>query len=690
MMIYKYILVLFINFICFGKNLTLESRINPPNRELMDIEIINDIMIIPGNLDGYDFYDISDPKNPFVISNLEIPIGNGNRSLPGLWVTVTEDSIAYITCRTKQEGSAIIDFSDPYNPEYMGSLSYSDLNIDNPSFEGSAVNGDLLAVAAHEDGLLFYDISNPIEPIFISQRMVENAWTVVFIDSNNYAIADNEYGLIIDQWDCPTDTCESSYIFTEGVVKDLLVVDSLLFIAEGSDGLSVYNISNINQPIFLDQYDTDGLTNKIAFFNNKIAVSDWLDVKIFEWNGSSLELIGYKNTGKRTMAIATRDSIIFSAEWQHLQTFSFGEIQQADLDISSWDISFPLLEIEESDTIDLVFENNGNSVLNISNFYINHSDFEIINLPDIIYPEEIIPAKLIYTKSDLNASGILQLSSNDPDESEIEISLVGNYEGGIVGASAPDFTLPIAGNGDGYFNLNEQLGKIVVIAFFAPGWPVCIPELSDLETSIWQSFPQDSVTLVGITSVNQSQIDQFLEDTGITYPILQDESSNGSGPGGFGGVVYDDYYIPNQGSPYPRDFIVDQNGILVYANNEMDTDYMIYIIEELLIDDDEYVEIDNSVKISNRFYIYSNYPNPFNPSTTLRYYLFKDQFINVTIYDISGKVVRNLINKNQKTGYNFIKWDSKNNEGKLVSGGIYMYNIQSEYFRETRKMILLK
>ena len=72
--------------------------------------------------------------------------------------------------------------------------------------------------------------------------------------------------------------------------------------------------------------------------------------------------------------------------------------------------------------------------------------------------------------------------------------------------------------------------------------------------------------MVGITSVNQEQVDQFIDDTGITYAILQDESSNlGNRPGGFGGVTYDDYYIPNQGSPYPRDFIVDQDGILVYA-----------------------------------------------------------------------------------------------------------------------------
>ena len=113
--------------------------------------------------------------------------------------------------------------------------------------------------------------------------------------------------------------------------------------------------NNINHPIFLDAYNTPGLANKIALFDsNKIAVSDWLDVKILEWTGETLELVGYKNTGKRTMAIGTRDSVIFSAEWQHLQTFSFGEISDTDMDISSWDISFPELGIGESDTFDLV------------------------------------------------------------------------------------------------------------------------------------------------------------------------------------------------------------------------------------------------------------------------------------------------------------------------------------------------
>ena len=77
----KKLILLLLPILCLAKNLTLEHRINPPNRELMDVEIFGDIMIIPGNLDGYDFYDISVPTEPVIISNFKIPMNN--RSLPG-------------------------------------------------------------------------------------------------------------------------------------------------------------------------------------------------------------------------------------------------------------------------------------------------------------------------------------------------------------------------------------------------------------------------------------------------------------------------------------------------------------------------------------------------------------------------------------------------------------------------------
>jgi len=100
-----------------------------------------------------------------------------------------------------------------------------------------------------------------------------------------------------------------------------------------------------------------------------------------------------------------------------------------------------------------------------------------------------------------------------------------------------------------------------------------------METAIWQNFDQNEVLFVGISNTNnQNVINDFVAENSLTYPILFDPGSSG---GVQGGNTYDLYYMPNDGSPYPRDFIIDQQGIIAYANNEIDTEWMIYVINEL-------------------------------------------------------------------------------------------------------------
>jgi len=100
-------------------------------------------------------------------------------------------------------------------------------------------------------------------------------------------------------------------------------------------------------------------------------------------------------------------------------------------------------------------------------------------------------------------------------------------------------------------------------------------------------------------------------------------------------------------------------------------------------------------RISNQFNVkkivlQDNYPNPFNPITTLKYNLANDSFVDITIYDILGNVVNNLVNKNQSSGSKLIKWDATNNQGELVSAGVYLYKIQAGLYSQTKKMVLLK
>jgi len=88
--------------------------------------------------------------------------------------------------------------------------------------------------------------------------------------------------------------------------------------------------------------------------------------------------------------------------------------------------------------------------------------------------------------------------------------------------------------------------------------------------------------------------------------------------------------------------------------------------------------------------LHPNFPNPFNPVTTLRYDLPENSFVNITIYDMLGREVKTLVNTTQDAGYRSIIWDATNDYGKPVSAGIYLYQIQAGEYIRTKKMVLLK
>jgi hypothetical protein len=98
--------------------------------------------------------------------------------------------------------------------------------------------------------------------------------------------------------------------------------------------------------------------------------------------------------------------------------------------------------------------------------------------------------------------------------------------------------------------------------------------------------------------------------------------------------------------------------------------------------------IDETLPIT--YNLYNAYPNPFNPVTTLQYDLPEDAMVDITIYDMIGRVVKTLVNGSQTAGYRTTQWNATNNIGQSVSAGLYLYTIQAGKFRQTKKMVLLK
>jgi hypothetical protein len=88
--------------------------------------------------------------------------------------------------------------------------------------------------------------------------------------------------------------------------------------------------------------------------------------------------------------------------------------------------------------------------------------------------------------------------------------------------------------------------------------------------------------------------------------------------------------------------------------------------------------------------LYQNYPNPFNPTTSISFFLPDRAHVDLSIFDVSGRRVRALVNRTVESGRHAITWDGRNGAGRSVGSGIYYYRLVSGKRVLTRKMVVMR
>jgi hypothetical protein len=150
----------------------------------------------------------------------------------------------------------------------------------------------------------------------------------------------------------------------------------------------------------------------------------------------------------------------------------------------------------------------------------------------------------------------------------------------------------------------------------------------------------------------------------------------------------------------------DSSGVHVYSlgthehwNNATDKQYSRNLgtgngIELVTIEGANAIAENNVPNVS--YELLANYPNPFNPTTTIAYTLGKKSAVEVTIYNVQGQEVRSYSFSGQPAGYQSVVWDGKNNQGSTLTSGMYVYRVRAsslddgKTFDKSAKMILLK
>ena len=178
----------------------------------------------------------------------------------------------------------------------------------------------------------------------------------------------------------------------------------------------------------------------------------------------------------------------------------------------------------------------------------------------------------------------------------------------------------------------------------------------------------------------------------------------------------DTLYFLESGSPISVDLsnIINSNGDHSFALGVLDsTDNVSFYSKEKLFTDGQYdvflngyapqtsvwpsltfeqdiLSNDEKELLPFKFALYKNYPNPFNPITTIDYEVARDGLVSIFVYDLMGRRIKTLVNKVNAPGRYSVSWNGTNEASKLLSTGMYFYKMRAEGFESVKKLMLIK
>lgn len=449
-----------------AKNLEIITTYDPPNHELLDVEISGDYAYVPGGLGGLNIIDISVPAAPVAVSQYS---GYGC-DFGRLYAWSVAGDFAYGSGRDC--GIKVVDVSNPMIPFHVANYR----SAEHPRYEQTDVlfepeGNSYLYAAAHKAGVEILDITFPERIDHVSTVLTENAWAVeVAADGDFVYVADGASGIKILDVRVAGEAAIIGAVESSGTAKDVIEAGNFIFVAVGARGVDMFDVSDKENPLLVANYNTTGYASRIAVSGNHVAVSDWDDVEILEWSDApSLTLAGYKNSGGRVMAINMVEDVVFSAEWRFFRTFRFGSIEDSDIDLSLRSVDFQHTADGECRDTSLVITNNGLAALTIIDARTDHEDYNVSFPSETVLPGESMTATISYCALSGRGLAFLTIESSDPDEPTVSVRMEGNSPFGLeAGETAPDFSLQVVNDVNGNeIKLSELRDQIVIVAFFA-------------------------------------------------------------------------------------------------------------------------------------------------------------------------------------------------------------------------------
>jgi hypothetical protein len=685
-----------------------------------EVYVSGDYAYVVNNESGLLVIDISDPTAP-------AQVGDYDTSDLAYSVDVSGDH-AFVA--DGNAGLVVIDVTDPSNPTQIGTYDTSD-------FAGSVVvSGDHAFMTDRDDGLKVIDISDPTAPTLAGSYDASSNVQGVHIAGDYAFLAANYSGLlVIDISDPTAPTLVGSYD-TSHQAKDVYVSGDYAFVADGNDGLHMINIEDPTAPTLAGTYDTPWSARDVVVSGDHAFVASTLGglqvIQVFQGDfesttgkGQSLALDESNDTILRAWLAPTQtDSVAWElsadggANWQTVQPDA------------SWNrFTTPGNDLLWRSTLTWMVTGDKPSVSYLTiNWIYEYAVFNaIVDVPDdqggwvrvhftcsgLDFPDEVslpIEDYGIWQRVD---NPFLVAAVNAAPSSTTDKSLAGDppvltgapvitYEGktyvqsrpGLAAVSFPPGTWELvmsvpAVQRDDYF---ARVSTTADSSASGPGYSVYMITAHTTTPSIWYVSPPDSGYSVDNIAPGVPQAFFVAYNSGDGNDLSWDECPD-----------EDFQYFRVYRSTIP-DF-APAPGNLVHStaaagwNDDVEEGwryyYKITAVDHSGNESDPSsngtaTAVDPPVALKS-LALHQNTPNPFNPATTIAYDVPSDGVqVTITVYDVSGRLVRTLVDGRQTVGRKTITWEGQNDRGETAPTGIYFYRMIAGNYAESRKMVLVK
>ena len=227
---------------------------------------------------------------------------------------------------------------------------------------------------------------------------------------------------------------------------------------------------------------------------------------------------------------------------------------------------------------------------------------------------------------------------------------------------------------------------------------------------IADTFPNHTQDIEFDEANNRLLVVAWSNNSPIYYLNLSDYSTgqiDGTNIGYFDGITMDDegnVYVSshtNFGSVYKFESTLTEEPVEIEGDFNEPADLYCNSFDDILAvpnfggNSVEFIDISGTQSINDIFdntkqIEARNYPNPFNPTTTIDFSIQLDSEVELTIYNIKGQKVKQLVSDQLSVGQHTVIWNGTDNNGKSVSSGIYFYKLKTGNYEKTKRMVLLK